>query len=140
MEALAAQFHAFLVASQRTFPHGWCDSASQALARIFFEQRGIKAELVCGRSSTLLCELGNPLGHTWLQVSSVVVDLTAHQFADRPEALPLPDGILFTSPSPWHEHHFPKVARDDPESHWTNWTDDMRSFKVWSTFRGELSK
>jgi hypothetical protein len=62
-----------------SFPRGTCGPVSELMGRLVLERLGVEGTYVCGSGHPLLREHQS---HAWLEVGSLLVDLTYDQFAD----------------------------------------------------------
>lgn len=63
--------------TMRYFPKGCCELSSDLFA-YYLRQNGIEAKVVCGENDT--GDRSTSCNHVWVDVSNMVIDLTADQF------------------------------------------------------------
>lgn len=77
------------------FPHGACGSSSLLLGAILVDNGYMQFRYVCGERPSQ--DGTRTVSHAWLTDGELIVDITADQFCDAPEA------VIVTSMSSWHK-------------------------------------
>jgi hypothetical protein len=91
-----------LPVSFHDFPRGSCGDACPMLGNFLLENGFRCPEYVAGTAG--------PFTHAWLEIGSLVIDITADQFVDNPEALvwvgvpeTMRDGVIVSTDRTWHD-------------------------------------
>ncbi|WP_368578729.1 hypothetical protein [Acinetobacter pittii] len=99
------------------FPKACCEYSSMLLARFLIEEKGYDFTDVLMIKGQSIVDVGEL--HLWLNVSGVIVDITAEQFemAENP--------IIIDAPSSWHHKTFYELGTYSPSLDFKNYVDDF---------------